>query len=100
MGDYDWLISRNNDLEADLYNKAIRIRDLEEEQLIGVEDYVLTNINLDGYYTIRLKDNKEYKIYKEGKRDYILKDDKKIYLSNEVRKAVLSNIREYEKYGI
>ena len=67
---------------------------------IGVDDYVLTNINLDGYYVVRLKDNKEYKIYKEGKRDYIVKDNKKIYLSVEVRKRVLSDIREYERYGI
>ena len=67
---------------------------------ITKEDYILTNINLDGYYVIRLKDNKEYKIYKEGKRDYILKDNKKIYLDEQVRNWVLSSIREYERYGI
>ena len=67
---------------------------------ITKEDYVLTNINLDGYYVIRLKDNKEYKIYKEGKRDYILKNNKKIYLDEQVRNWVLSSIREYERYGI
>ena len=72
---------------------------LSEEE-ITKEDYVLTNINLDGYYVIRLKDNKEYKIYKEGKRDYILKDNKKIYLDKQVRNWVLSSIREYERYGI
>lgn len=71
-----------------------------EEKLITRDDYVLTNINADCYYVIRLKDDKEYKIYKEGKRDYILKDNKKIYLDDEVRKAVLSSIREYERYGI
>lgn len=64
------------------------------------EDYVLTNINLDGYYVVRLKDNKEYKIYKEGKRDYIIKDNKKIYFDEQVRNWVLSSIREYERYGI
>lgn len=72
----------------------------KKEKLITREDYVLTNINLDGYYVVRLKDDKEYKIYKEGKRDYILKDGKKIYLDDNVRNAVLSNIREYERYGI
>ena len=64
------------------------------------EDYVLTNINAEGYYVIRLKDNKEYIVYKEGLRDYILKDNKKMYLGEEVRKMVLSSIREYERYGI
>lgn len=72
----------------------------EEKEEITFDDYVLTNINLDGYYVVRLKDDKEYKIYKEGKKDYILKDNKKIYLSVEVRKRVLADIREYERYGI
>lgn len=70
------------------------------EEEITFDDYELTNINPDGYYVVRLKDDKEYKIYKEGKRDYIVKDNKKIYLSVEVRKRVLSDIREYERYGI
>ena len=63
-------------------------------------DYVLTNINLDGYYVIKLGDGNSYKIYKEGSRDYILKDNKKIYLDKQVRNWVLSSIREYERYGI
>lgn len=68
---------------------------------ITKDDYVLTNINLNGYYVIQLKnDDESYKIYKEGKRDYILKNSKKIYLSDEVRKFVLASIREYERYGI
>ena len=67
---------------------------------ITKDDYVLTNLNLDGYYVIELKDSNSYKIYKEGKRDYILKDNKKIYLSDEVRKIVLAEIKEYERYGI
>ena len=67
---------------------------------ITKEDYVLTNINAEGYYVIRLKDNKEYIVYKEGEKDYILKDNKKVYLDKEVRKMVLSSIREYERYGI
>lgn len=64
------------------------------------KEYVLTNINRDCYYVIRLTDDKEYIIYKEGKKDYIIKDGEKIYLDDEVRKAVLSSIREYERYGI
>lgn len=67
---------------------------------ITKEDYVLTNLNLEGCYVIRLKDNKEYVVYKEGKNDYILKDNKKIYLDEEVQKMVLSSIKEYERYGI
>ena len=67
---------------------------------ITKEDYVLTNLNLEGYYVIKLKDGNSYKIYKEGNKDYILKDNKKIYLSNEVRNWVLSEIRQYEHYGI
>lgn len=67
---------------------------------ITFDDYELTNLNLDGYYVVRLKDGMSYKIYKEGKRDYIIKNNKKIYLSAEVRKAVLLDIREYERYGI
>ena len=70
------------------------------EDEITLKDYVLTNINAEGYYVVKLKDGNSYKIYKDGNRDYILKDGKEIYLSNDVRKAVLSNIREYEKYGI
>lgn len=72
----------------------------KSEKTITREDYVLTNISLDCYYVVRLKDDKEYKIYREGKRDYILKDNKKYYLDDEVRNAVLSSIREYERYGI
>lgn len=70
------------------------------ENEITLKDYVLTNINAEGYYVVKLKDGNSYKIYKNGNRDYILKDSKEVYLSDEVRKAVLSNIREYERYGI
>lgn len=61
MGDYDWLISRNNDLEADLYNKAIRIRDLEEEQkkankeISDLKSFIINN-NLSRSYRLYLKD--------------------------------------------
>ena len=67
---------------------------------ITKEDYVLTNINLKGYYVIKLKDGNSYKIYKENSRDYILKDNRKIYLDKQVQNLVLSSIREYERYGI
>lgn len=72
----------------------------KDSEEITIDDYVLTNLNLDGYYVIELKDSNSYKIYKEGKKDYILKDNKKIYLSDEVRKIVLAEIKEYERYGI
>ncbi len=67
---------------------------------ITKEDYVLTNINLEGYYVIKLKESNSYKIYKEGSRYYILKDNKKVYLDKQVQNLVLSSIREYERYGI
>lgn len=77
-----------------------------DKEEITLNDYVLTNINIDTKgYVIRLKDNKEYQVYVKKPRgqkayDYILKDGKEIKLSNEVRKIVLSEIREYERYGI
>ena len=77
-----------------------------DKEEITLNDYVLTNINIDTRgYVIRLKDNKEYQVYVKKPRgqksyDYIVKDGKEIKLSNEVRKIVLSEIREYEKYGI
>ena len=73
---------------------------------ITLNDYVLTNINIDTRgYIIRLKDNKEYQVYvkkPKGQKsyDYIVKDGKEIKLSDEVRKIVLSEIRKYERYGI
>ena len=71
---------------------------------ITLKDYELTNIGLDGYYRVRLKDNKEYKIYshKENGKivDFIKKDGKMFKLSNEVQNLVASSIREYERYGI
>lgn len=73
---------------------------------ITLDDYVLTNINIETKgYVIRLKDDKEYQIYvKRPRREksyyHIIKNGKEIKLSDEVRKIVLSEIREYEKYGI
>ena len=67
---------------------------------ITKEDYILININLEGYYVIKVKDGNSYKIYKENSRDYILKDNRKIYLDKQVQNLVLSSIREYERYGI
>ena len=71
---------------------------------ITVEEYELTNIGLDGYYIIKLKDGTISKIYpqKEGRKivDYIEKDGKMVKLSYEVQKIVISQIKEYERYGI
>ena len=72
---------------------------------ITLEDYVLTNIGLDGYYVIRLKDEKEYIVYRRKPRgqkaiNYILKDGEEIPVSKDVIKLFLSSIREYERYGI
>lgn len=67
---------------------------------ITKNDYVLTNINLDGYYVIQLKDGKAYKCYKKGNTHYIKKDGKEILLDDEVNKMFISSIREYERYGI
>ena len=77
-----------------------------DKEEITLNDYLLTNINLDTRgYVIRLKDNKEYQVYVKKPRgqksyDYIVKDGKEIKLSDEVRKIVLSEIREYERYGV
>ena len=77
-----------------------------DKEEITLNDYVLTNINIDTKgYVIRLKDNKEYQVYVKKPRgqksyDYIVKDGKEIKLSDEVRKIVLSEIREYERYGM
>ena len=79
---------------------------LQNEEEITLDDYVLTNININTRgYVVRLKDGKEYQIYRKKPRgqktyDYIIKDEKEIRLSKEVRNIVLSEIREYERYGI
>lgn len=79
---------------------------MNENEEITLNDYVLTNINIETKgYVIRLKDNKEYQIYLKKTRgqksyDYIIRDGKEIRLSEELRKIVLSEIRVYEKYGI
>lgn len=67
---------------------------------ITKDEYVLTNLDLEGYYKIRLNDDQEYKIYPEGKKDYIMRNGEKVYLSEQVRKWVLSEIKQYERYGI
>lgn len=71
---------------------------------VTLNEYELTNIGIDGYYVVELKDGTISKIYprKEGRRtvDYIEKDGKMVKLSYEVQKAVMSSIREYERYGI
>lgn len=67
---------------------------------VTLKDYVLTNLHLDGYFAIRLKDNKEYICYKKGKMHFIKKDGKEILLDDEVNKAFMANVREYNRYGI
>ena len=72
---------------------------------ITLNDYVLTNIDLEtGYFTIRLKDNKEYIVYlkrENGKIvNYIEKDNRQILLSDEVAKIHLEEIKIYQKSGI
>ena len=77
---------------------------------ITLEDYVLTNIELEtGCFTIRLKDGNEYVVYHNhldaGEygafvRFFIKKDGKEIPLSREVTKIFLKEVREYEREGI
>lgn len=72
---------------------------------ITLKDYVLTNLNLKGYFTIRLKDNKEYIVYHRKPRGqkaiyYIKKDDEEILIDDEVKKCFLSEVRLYNRVGI
>ena len=81
----------------------------EELTKITKEDYILTNIDLETFYfTIRLKDQKEYIVYykkiKDGRKkktiNYIKKDGKIIPLDDEVTKMHLSEVRIYQREGI
>lgn len=73
---------------------------------ITLEDYKLTNIDLaTHYFTIRLKDEKEYIVYRKlldtGKLVYFIKkDDEEIALNKKVEKIFLKEVREYEREGI
>ena len=72
---------------------------------ITMDDYILTNIDhKTEYFTIRLKDNKEYIVWfkkENGKTiNFIEKDGDKILLSDDVVKAHLSAVREYQVSGI
>lgn len=72
---------------------------------ITLNDYVLTNVDLKtGYFTVRLKDDKEYIVYikKENGKiiNYIEKDNMIIHLSDEVSKIHLEEIKTYQKSGI
>lgn len=73
---------------------------------ITLNDYVLTNIDLEtGYFTIRLKDDKEYIVYykkEKGKKqvNFIKKDGKEIPLTDEVVKIHLAEVRVYQREGI
>ena len=73
---------------------------------ITLEDYKLTNIDLaTHYFTIRLKDEKEYIVYRRllgtGKLVYFIKkNDEEIPLSKKVIKVFLKEVKEYEREGI
>lgn len=82
---------------------------IEELTKITLDDYVLTNIDLETLcFTIRLKDEKEYIVYhKKIKADgrvktinYIKKDGKIIPLDDEVTKLHLAEVRVYQREGI
>lgn len=82
---------------------------IEEVTKITLDDYVLTNIDLETLcFTIRLKDEKEYIVYhKKIKVDgrvktinYIKKDGKIIPLDDEVTKLHLAEVRVYQREGI
>lgn len=73
---------------------------------ITLDDYVLTNLNLEKQcFSIRLKNNKEYIVYHRKPRGqksiyFIIKDNKEISLDEEVKKCFLSEVRIYNRVGI
>ena len=79
-------------------------------QEITLDDYVLTNIDIEtGCFMIRLKDDKEYIVYRKElesgeygdfARFFIEKDNKEISLNREVVEIFLKEVREYEREGI
>lgn len=71
-------------------------------QEITLDDYILTNIDVEtGYFTIRLKDEKEYIVYRgKGSKDFIIKDNIEIPLSDEVKKIHLEEVKTYQISGI
>lgn len=73
---------------------------------ITLDDYVLTNLNLEKHcFSIRLKNNKEYIVYHRKPRGqktiyFIIKDNKEILLDEDVKKCYLSEVRIYNRVGI
>ena len=73
---------------------------------ITLDDYKLTNIDLaTHYFTIRLKDEKEYIVYRKlletGELVYFIKkNDEEIPLSKKVIKIFLKEVKEYERDGL
>lgn len=69
---------------------------------VTLDDYILTNIDVEtGYFTIRLKDEKEYIVYRrKGSKDFIIKDNIEMPLSDEVKKIHLEEVRIYQTCGI
>lgn len=76
---------------------------LELGQPVTLNDYYLTNINLDRMcYTIRLKDGCEYIVHYtlKPKQYFIVIGNAKRLLDKDVAKEYKRNVRDYEKYGI
>ena len=76
---------------------------LEIGQPITMNDYYLTNINLERMcYVIRLKDKCEYIVYStlKPKQYFIVVENTKRFLDKDVIKEYKRSVREYEKYGI
>lgn len=73
---------------------------------ITLDDYVLTNLNLEKHcFSIRLKNSKEYIVYHRKPRGqktiyFIIKDNKEILLDEDVKKCYLSEVRIYNRVGI
>lgn len=73
----------------------------DKEKIITKNDYVLTNINIDGRFVIRLTDEKEYVVYRDkSNKYYIKKDEEKYYLDKQVRKWFNAECDIYNREGI
>ena len=76
---------------------------LELGQPVTMNDYVLTNINLERKcYAIRLTDECEYIVHYtlKPKQYFIVIGNTKRFLDKDVVKEYKRDVREYEKYGI
>ncbi len=78
---------------------------MDKMKEVTLDDYVLTNIDTNCNYVIRLKDEKEYIVYRKKPRGqkiitYIRKDGEEIPVSKEVVRMFLSEVKIYERDGI